>query len=140
MPLHDFQCARGHTFEFWEKPKDLQQFRLCHCGMLARKVFLAPPLIANDLPGYISPATGAWIEGRVAREEDLRRSGCRPYEVGERQEFIRRKQAEEAQLDSAIEQTVDETISQMPVVKRDRLAAEMEAGVDAVVMRQLSNS
>jgi hypothetical protein len=36
--------------------------------------------IQPDLPGYQSPITGLWVEGRKARREDLRRSGCRPYE------------------------------------------------------------
>lgn len=32
--------------------------------------------VRGDLPGYISPATGKWIEGRAARRDDLARSGC----------------------------------------------------------------
>lgn len=38
------------------------------------------PTVWGDLPGYESPATGLWVEGRVARREDLKRSGCRPWE------------------------------------------------------------
>ena len=38
------------------------------------------PAIWDDLPGYESPATGLWVEGRRARREDLKRSRCRPYE------------------------------------------------------------
>jgi hypothetical protein len=36
--------------------------------------------IQPDLPGYESPITGQWIEGRKARREDLRRHNCRPWE------------------------------------------------------------
>lgn len=38
------------------------------------------PAIHADLPGYQSPVTGQWIEGRRARREDLKRTGSRPWE------------------------------------------------------------
>lgn len=38
------------------------------------------PAVFGDLPGYESPVTGQWVEGRRARREDLLRSGCRPWE------------------------------------------------------------
>ena len=38
------------------------------------------PLIFGDLPPYQSPVTGLWVDGRVARREDLKRTGSRPYE------------------------------------------------------------
>ncbi len=41
------------------------------------------PYIASDLPGYRSPVTKKWIEGRAARREDLARTGCRPVEPDE---------------------------------------------------------
>ncbi len=34
------------------------------------------PLITPDTPGYASPITGEWIEGRRARREDLKKHGC----------------------------------------------------------------
>jgi hypothetical protein len=37
-------------------------------------------MIVPDLPGYESPVTGKWVEGRKARREDLKRTGSRPYE------------------------------------------------------------
>lgn len=38
------------------------------------------PTIFGDLPGYQSPVTGLWVEGKKQRREDLVRSGCRPWE------------------------------------------------------------
>lgn len=38
------------------------------------------PFIHADLPGYQSPVTGKWIEGRRARRDDLARSHSRPWE------------------------------------------------------------
>ena len=43
------------------------------------------PFVWDDLPGYDSPVTGEWIEGRRARREDLKRTGCRPYEGREQE-------------------------------------------------------
>lgn len=41
------------------------------------------PYIRSDLPGYVSPVTGKWIEGRAARREDLARTGCREVDPSE---------------------------------------------------------
>ena len=53
----------------------------------------AGPLIVPDLPGYESPATGQWVEGRAQRREDLKRSGCRPWEGKEQELKERNRQA-----------------------------------------------
>ena len=36
-----------------------------------------------DLPEYVSPVTGKPVDGRAARREDLKRSGCREVEPSE---------------------------------------------------------
>lgn len=41
------------------------------------------PIIQRDLPGYHSPVTNEWIEGRAARREDLKRHGCREVDPSE---------------------------------------------------------
>ena len=63
----------------------------------------AAPAIFGDLPGYESPATGEWVEGRRARREDLKRSNCRPWE-GKAAEVAEasRHQAEESRKRDAI--------------------------------------
>lgn len=38
------------------------------------------PTVWDDLPGYQSPVSGLWIEGRRARRDDLARNQCRPWE------------------------------------------------------------
>jgi len=43
------------------------------------------PAVFGDLPGYESPITGEWVEGRRARRNDLARHGCRPYEGREQE-------------------------------------------------------
>lgn len=41
------------------------------------------PMVCPDLPPYVSPVTGKVIDGRVARREDLKRTGCREIDPTE---------------------------------------------------------
>jgi hypothetical protein len=65
------------------------------------------PTVWGDLPAYESPVTGKIVEGRVARREDLARTGSRPWEglEQEKKEAQRRKaylaQQEEKSVDRA---------------------------------------
>lgn len=79
-----------------------------------------------DLPGYESPVTGKWIEGRVARRNDLASSGCVEYEDGMKEEQQRRFAKEDAQLDKDVDEIVEKTIYEMPTEKREKLATELE--------------
>lgn len=78
------------------------------------------PYIMGDIPGYISPTTGLWVEGRRARAEDLKRSGCRPWEgmKAERQEAERQKQYQVAAQEKALDRAVWTTWYQMNPDKR----------------------
>lgn len=61
--------------------------------------------IQPDLPGYQSPVTGQWVDGRKARREDLLRTGSRPWEgmAAERQEAQRAQAAKDRGLDQLAE-------------------------------------
>jgi hypothetical protein len=41
------------------------------------------PMIIRDTPEYRSPIDGRLIDGRAARREDLKRSGCREVDPSE---------------------------------------------------------
>lgn len=43
---------------------------------LPNRKTIEAPMIMRDTPEYISPVTGRPVDGRVARREDLKRSGC----------------------------------------------------------------
>jgi hypothetical protein len=77
--------------------------------------------IQPDLPGYESPVTGEWIEGRRARREDLKRHGCRPWE-GKDQELkqaARNRAEADAQLARAADARVERAWAQLsPRMKR----------------------
>jgi len=108
---------------------------MCACGE-QMELIISAPFVATDYPGYTSPITGEWIEGRKAHMEDLKRHGCRVYEPSEKEEAVKRREAEDRKLDDAIGATVDRTIASWDTRKRDKLAAEMEAGVGAEVVRR----
>ena len=113
MPIYEYQCEQGHVTEAYAAVSARHEPQECECcGRGARKVILHAPKVFGDLQGYESPASGKWIEGRRAREDDFRRTGTRPYESGEREEAQRRAAANERALDHridvAVEQAVDE--------------------------------
>lgn len=77
------------------------------------------PMVVGDLPGYLSQ-TGVWVEGRAQRREDLKRSGCRPWEgiEQERKEAARKQAYAEQQADRALESTAGEVYAQFRVTHR----------------------
>lgn len=81
------------------------------------------PLIFGDLPGYQSPVTGLWVEGRKQRREDLKRTGSRPWEGldQEKKELARQEDYKEKQLDASLTKSVSEAFYQLPPEKRDIL-------------------
>jgi hypothetical protein len=79
-----------------------------------------------DLPSYQSPITGKWIDGRVARKNDLAASGCVEYDPGMRSEQDSRHAREDADLDKKVDEIVEREIYSMPTAKREKLAAEVE--------------
>lgn len=72
----------------------------------SRQASLAPA-IWDDLPGYTSPVTGQWVEGRRARREDLVRTGSRPYEGFEQE----KKEADKVQREN--ERKLDQLAEKM---------------------------
>lgn len=86
-------------------------------------IVICAPSVQGDLPGYESPVTGKWIEGRAARREDLKRSNARPYEgfAVEKREADKRKAEREAKSDAKLEKVIRETYHQLPSAKRRSL-------------------
>jgi hypothetical protein len=72
--------------------------------------------IQPDLPGYQSPVTGQWIEGRRARREDLLRTNSRPWEgmEQEQKEAARSRARNEAKLDQLAEKMAYRAWDQAP--------------------------
>ena len=56
---------------------------------------IVAPRVISDLPMYISPVTRKPVEGRAARREDLKRSGCREVDPSEYKPVYRSKKMAE---------------------------------------------
>lgn len=135
MPIYTYQC-RGCDERFERYlPMALCSSLVIHsCAGVGQKVFL-PPMVRGDLPGYESPTTGRWIEGRRARLEDLRRSNCRPYETGEREANERSRVHTETAFEARIDQTVEREVLTMAPRKRELLEQEVRAGATCEIAR-----
>ena len=129
MPVYEYtchQCRKG--FEVVRKMQDYREPAYCPvCHTLGNRV-LSPAAVRGDYEGYQCPVTGKWVEGRKAHEENLRQTGCRVFEPGEKQEFERRREREEAEFDAKLEQSIGETVAAMPAEKQQKLAQELAAG------------
>lgn len=136
MPVYDYRCpACGSRFERFLRLADYNDPQQCQCGTIAVKQ-LAAPAVRGDYAGYSCPVTGAWIEGRRAHEENLKRHGCRVLEPGETDRARQNIALEESRLDKAVDETADRFIAGLSTAKREQLASEIAAGATATVVRQ----
>lgn len=73
------------------------------------------PAVHADTPGYISHATGKWVEGNVQRRADLAVSGCRPFEGAESEarEAARHKAYNEEAREKSVERALADLIPHM---------------------------
>jgi len=107
----------------------------CQCGAIARKIITPPTLIIAPNVHYDSPIDGRPITSMAARREDLARSSCSPYDPDIKQDYHRRIEKSERDLEKAVEETVDRELSQMPARKREKLEAELNGGITAEPVR-----
>ena len=134
MPMYQFRCTEGHTFDRLVPLAQFDEPQTCSCGAPASRVIVAPA-IRTDYPGYTCPVSGKWIEGRAAHRENLARTGCRVLEPGETSALTSRQQSSEAALEAALDSTAEELIANLSSRDKERLAAEMDAGLSTEVVR-----
>lgn len=138
MPTYVYRCPTCGSKRDIVKPlANLNRFEFCHvCHDHEPMIrMLSAPAIAKDYEGYSCPVTGKWIEGKIAHEDNLARTGCRILEPGEAQENERRREADNAKLDAAVDHTVEGFVHNLPTAKREALISEIAAGADTVMTR-----
>lgn len=136
MPLYTYACdGTGKLFDRFLKLENYKEPQVCKCGSSASKQ-LAAPYVRGDYEPYECPVSGKMIEGRKAHEENLKRTGCRILEPGEIKDNKRNQAQAEASFEASVEETIEEVVAQLPTEKKVKLAAEIESGVDAQVIRQ----
>ena len=74
------------------------------------------PYVVPDIPDYVSPVTGLWVNGRKQRREDLKRTGSRPYEGREVEMQIAKsyRESQEREADKKLEKHVVEVWQHSP--------------------------
>ena len=95
----------------------------------------AAPAVFGDYEGYTSPIDGKWVEGRRARDEDMKRHGCRPYDPSERVEYKAKIAAEERKLEQSVSREVDRWFATTPSRKHELLEQEIRRGAHGQFVR-----
>lgn len=85
---------------------------------------------------YDSPIDGRPITSMAARRDDLARSGCVEYDPEMRKDYTRRVEADEKRLEQSVDSLLEREIAAMPSRKQEKLAAELQSGVTADIVRQ----
>lgn len=122
MPLYEYECRscerRRTEFRQVDQRHDAPE---CHGRSMA--LVICPPQVVADIPGYVSPVSGKWIEGRAARKADLAATNSRPWEgfAAEKKEAERRKAHAEQKFDQKIEAAARQAFHELPPAKRRAL-------------------
>lgn len=136
MPLYEYRCQEcQQRFERFVKLENYQAVQTCTCGAIGDRIISIPRFIVEDV-GYDCPITGEWIGSKHAHENNLAKHGCRVLETGENDAAAKFRAKQEQEFDQKIEETVERTIEALPSEKREKLANELESGLDVDVVRK----
>lgn len=136
MPTYVYLCLDGHYFERILRVADYREPQVCECGMSATKIITPPTVFASKDICYDSPIDGRPITSMKARRDDLARNNCTEYDPEIKKDYTRRIEREQLQLERSVEATVEATIENMPVRKREQLESELRSGADCAPERQ----
>ena len=139
MPCYEYKCGQGHEKLVFATVAEMRPTEECkYCGNSMERIISAPILVkASADVRYISPIDERPITSWQARQEDLKRSNCVPYDPDSRTDYHNRIKESEAALDKSIDVAVESAIEKMPTAKRGKLYSELtEQGVTADVIRQ----
>jgi putative FmdB family regulatory protein len=138
MPTYAYKCKTPGCEDSFEKFLPLSRYdeeQECPSCMQPAVKQLLPFRVQADYAAYQCPVTGRSVDGRKAHAENLKRTGCRILETGEKEQVEKNKAAGDAQFERDLDHTVDKFIDQLPTDKKNRLVAEAEAGVTVNIER-----
>ena len=140
MPIYEYVCSCGAEFERHLPVEDYNEPQECECGLVAKRIISRPMLVkvSEDIC-YDSPVTGEPITSMKARKEDLAKNECIPYDPGMKQDYHRRIEDSEKQLEKKFDSAIEAEIANMPAVKREKLESELRHN-DVDVVRQTANT
>jgi putative FmdB family regulatory protein len=126
VPTYEYECPQCQKQgEYFAPMAQSDSPPDCECGAPTKRVILSAPAGFVWFPaaggqGYVSPTSGKFIDTKRARVEDLKRSGCRPYEGFEQEtkEAKRQTAYEEKKADEKLEHAVRTAYHELPPEKR----------------------
>lgn len=137
MPVYQFRCVECEGVQDIYLPiarRNEKQYCKACGGPAVREVTAA--FVTGDYEAYQCPITGKEIRGRRAHEDNLKRHDCRVLEPGEKEQNLRNRARQEAELDKKVDATVDEFFTKLPTAKKEKLVNEVAAGASVTVVRQ----
>lgn len=137
MPVYEYDCPCGKQFDRYLPVARYLDEQKCECGQVAQKVIRTPPTgyVQRDVC-YDSPIDGRPITSMAARREDMARAGCIEYDPGMHTDYTRRVAESERKLEESVDALLEKEVEAMPSRKRELLAAELECGATAEIVRQ----
>lgn len=136
MPLYDFKCVNGHTFERQVKLANFEDIQTCDCNAVATRL-ISKPRFSVDQTDYACPVTGERIASKREHEENLKRQNCRVLEPGETESAAKKRLSDDEVLDKKIEETVEREIESYSSAKKEQLSNELvNGGLDVEVVRK----
>lgn len=78
--------------------------------------FVMPRIhLALDYKAYRCPVTGTPVEGRRAHQENLKRTGCRVLERGEKEQNMRERADADRKIERIVDTAVEKTAAQLGI-------------------------
>ena len=135
MPIYEYECEKGHSFDRLLKLDDYKQPQTCDCGAKSRKI-ITPTMLNCDIApwdSYISPASGKLITSYKERERDMKATNCVDYDPGMKDVQKNKIASDEKAIEDKVDRTVEMEIDKMSANKREKLGNEMVASNIEVV-------
>jgi hypothetical protein len=132
VPLYEYSCEKDGWTVDWHNYVDQRHTHapVCNTCNEQMKLQISPVRGFVRFPAaggqeYVSPVTGKAITTQRARVEDLKRTGCRPYEgfESESKEAARFRAHEEKKADVRLHDTVARAYHQLSPEKKKVLNA-----------------
>lgn len=127
MPIYEYRCENCEAkFQAWALMAERTKPQPCvHCQAQGHRV-LSATRVFGEYEVYECPVEGKMVEGRVRHRENLKRTGCRLFEPGERQQWLQEREQRQRELDKEVGDTMGRAIAQLPPEKQSKLATELE--------------
>ena len=127
MPAYAYRCANQHETTKFYRVRDYVEAVDCdQCDLAAVRIFTPPVMVktAADVR-YDSPIDGRPITSQAARQDDLKRHDCIPYDPEIKKDAVRWQKERQDAFDAKVDQTVSTEIARMPSRKRQELVKEV---------------